>query len=91
METLRSASQGLQEPLKAEDKVGQVDRAGQARGWNKKKVCACSRNHGRAMTAAARQRLTPQVKEEAVRYPSPRAAQVAVLPETKINFQRGEE
>ena len=29
METLRSASQGLQEPPKAEDKVGEVDRAGQ--------------------------------------------------------------
>lgn len=53
METLRSASQGLQEPPKAEDKVGQVDRAGQARGWNKKKVCACSRNHGRAMDTSS--------------------------------------
>ena len=29
MDTLRSASQGLQEPPKAEDKVGEVDRAGQ--------------------------------------------------------------
>lgn len=91
METLRSASQGLREPPKAEDKVGQVDRAGQARGWNKKKVCACSRNHGRAMDTSSQTEVDTQVKEEVVRYPSPRAAQVAVLPETKINFQRGEE
>ena len=88
METLRSASQGLQEPLKAEDKWTEQGRPG---GGTKRKCVLALGTTAEPWTPAARQRLTPQVKEEVVRYPSPRAAQVAVLPETKINFQKGEE